>query len=55
MKSCIHFLSKGVRVLEVVRYGLPRSMATTYQVALLLEWESITYCQSLYKWRSVWS
>ena len=32
-RTILHFLSKGVSVLEVVRNGLPGSMATTYQIS----------------------
>jgi len=31
-RTILHFLSKGVNVLEVVRHGLPGSMNTTYQI-----------------------
>ena len=31
-RTILHFLSKGVSVLEVVRNGLPGSMTTTYQI-----------------------
>ena len=31
-RTILHFLSKGVNVLEVVRHGLPGSMSTTYQI-----------------------
>ncbi|HEY7572271.1 MAG TPA: hypothetical protein VH796_12970 [Nitrososphaeraceae archaeon] len=31
-RTILHFLSKGVNVLEVIRHGLPRSMNTTYQI-----------------------
>ena len=32
-RTILHFLSKGVSVLEVVRNGLPGSMTTTYQIS----------------------
>lgn len=31
-RTILHFLSKGVNVLEVIRHGPPGSMATTYQI-----------------------
>jgi len=31
-RTILHFLSKGINVLEVIRHGLPRSMSTTYQI-----------------------
>ena len=31
-RTILHFLSKGVNVLEVIRHGLPGSMNTTYQI-----------------------
>jgi hypothetical protein len=32
-RTILHFLSKGVSVLEIVRNGLPKSMTTTYQIS----------------------
>jgi hypothetical protein len=31
-RTILHFLSKGVNVLEVIRHGTPGSMSTTYQI-----------------------
>jgi hypothetical protein len=31
-RTILHFLSKGVNVLEVVRHGMPGSMSTTYRI-----------------------
>ena len=31
-RMILHFLSKGVNVLEVIRHGLPGSVNTTYQI-----------------------
>jgi hypothetical protein len=31
-RTILHFLSKGVSVLETVRNGQPGSMSTTYQI-----------------------
>jgi hypothetical protein len=36
-RTILHFLSKGVNVLEVVSHGLPGSMNTTYQINPLLD------------------
>jgi hypothetical protein len=31
-RTILHFLSKGINVLEVIRHGPPGSMSTTYQI-----------------------
>lgn len=36
-RMILYFLSKGVNVLEVIRHGLPGSMATTYLINPLLD------------------